>query len=164
MTCFSGAVAGSINPGWRTPPLNASLVAASSADLDAGCNNVNVNGSSSSTPLPLGPNGMPLRQGQQQVLASLLRVRALAKQSQARLDQQRIHLFLNACSAGQVDKIKLVSTLGGVGTADALEHRMHHGMHHEMHQMKLTGSRVMSGGNTVPGICLGLSFKLSAAC
>ncbi|KAF8054945.1 AKT1 [Scenedesmus sp. PABB004] len=66
-------------------------------------------------PIPRAPSalmvdssGMPLRAGQQQVLANLLRVRALAKQTQARLEQQRTNAFLNACSAGNLDRIRVM--------------------------------------------------------
>jgi hypothetical protein len=55
------------------------------------------------------PMGLPLRHNQQIALANLLRVRALVGQTRARLEQQRTHEFLNACSQGNQDRIRVVS-------------------------------------------------------
>jgi hypothetical protein len=51
-----------------------------------------------------------LSSGQQQVVSNLLRVRALVKASQARMEQQRTHEFLNACSAGNLEHMRTVSS------------------------------------------------------
>eukprot|EP00879_Flechtneria_rotunda_P023659 GHRR01025035.1.p1 GENE.GHRR01025035.1~~GHRR01025035.1.p1 ORF type:complete len:367 (+),score=93.31 GHRR01025035.1:398-1498(+) len=56
--------------------------------------------------------GLPLRVGQQQVLANLLRVRALVSHTKSRLEQQRTSDFLNACSAGSLDKVRLMLQQG----------------------------------------------------
>lgn len=46
---------------------------------------------------------------QQQVLSNLLRVRALVAVTKTRIEQQRIHEFLNACCDGNLDTIRVVS-------------------------------------------------------
>jgi len=50
-----------------------------------------------------------LSSGQQQVVSNMLHVRALVKASRARLEQQRTHEFLNACSAGNLEYMRSVS-------------------------------------------------------
>jgi hypothetical protein len=50
---------------------------------------------------------------QQQVLSNLLRVRDMVASSRARLDQQRVNEFMNACSEGHWHRIKTVSPGGG---------------------------------------------------
>lgn len=61
-----------------------------------------------------------LSSGQQQVVTNLLRVRALVKASRARMEQQRTHEFLNACSAGNLEHMRAVSVgLGSLCMADA---------------------------------------------
>lgn len=45
---------------------------------------------------------------QQQTLANLLRVRALVSATRARLEQQRTHEFLHACSSGNLERIRVV--------------------------------------------------------
>jgi hypothetical protein len=50
-----------------------------------------------------------LSSGQQQVVSNLLRVRALVKASRARLEQQRTHEFLHACSSGNLGHMRSVS-------------------------------------------------------
>jgi len=46
---------------------------------------------------------------QQQVLSNLLRVRALVAVTKTRIEQQRVHEFLNACCDGNLDTIRVVS-------------------------------------------------------
>jgi hypothetical protein len=50
-----------------------------------------------------------LSSGQQQVVSNLLRVRAMVKASRARMEQQRTHEFLNACSGGNLERMRMVS-------------------------------------------------------
>jgi hypothetical protein len=45
---------------------------------------------------------------QKQTLANLLRVRALVSATRARLEQQRTHEFLHACSSGNLERIRVV--------------------------------------------------------
>lgn len=68
-----------------------------------------------SSPSMLPSLGVPLRTNQQQVLSNLLRVRDMVASSRARLDQQRVNEFLNACSEGNWHRIKTV----GVGVVGA---------------------------------------------
>jgi hypothetical protein len=49
-----------------------------------------------------------LSSGQQQVVSNLLHVRALVKASRARMEQQRTHEFLKACSAGNLEHMRTV--------------------------------------------------------
>jgi hypothetical protein len=59
---------------------------------------------------PVDPWLLPLQNEQQRVvLSNLLRVRALVQGTLARLEQQQTHEFLNACSAGNIDLIRMVS-------------------------------------------------------
>jgi len=60
-------------------------------------------------PAALQSLAVPLRLNQQQVLSNLLRVRDMVASSRARLDQQRVNEFLNACSEGNWHRIKTVS-------------------------------------------------------
>eukprot|EP00878_Enallax_costatus_P040551 GHUV01046859.1.p1 GENE.GHUV01046859.1~~GHUV01046859.1.p1 ORF type:complete len:405 (+),score=62.50 GHUV01046859.1:907-2121(+) len=64
------------------------------------------------TSLMVDSTGMPLRPIQQQVLSNLLRVRALANHMRARLEQQQTHEFLNACSSGNLERIRVMLQQG----------------------------------------------------
>jgi hypothetical protein len=45
------------------------------------------------------------------VVSNLLRVRSLVKASRARLEEQRTHEFLNACSSGDLERMRTVRLL-----------------------------------------------------
>jgi hypothetical protein len=60
-------------------------------------------------------DSISLRTSQEQVLSNLLRVRELVQVSRARLDQQRVNDFLNACSEGNWHRIRTVRRAGGGG-------------------------------------------------
>lgn len=53
-----------------------------------------------------------LSSGQQQVVSNLLCVRSLVKASRARMEQQRTHEFLHACSSGNLGHMRSVSACG----------------------------------------------------
>lgn len=120
----SSFTGGAPTPGWRTPPGPSMLAAAAvGAGGSAANTTYSVPSSRPLTPpkaiaaggaqLPPDPvTGLPLRTSQQQVLSNLLRVRALVKATAARLEQSRIHAFLDACSVGNMDRIRLVGGLG----------------------------------------------------
>lgn len=72
------------------------------------------------TSLLVDSTGMPLRPVQQQMLSNLLRVRALANHTRARLEQQQTHEFLNACSSGNLERIRVVSQVQCLPTCTSI--------------------------------------------
>eukprot|EP00775_Hariotina_reticulata_P006152 gene6152-6389_t len=88
--------------GARTPPSIGPTASSTAEGAD------NVSGIST----PTARRQQELRVSQQQVLSNLLRVRALVSVTKARIEQQRIHEFLNACCDGNLDTIRVMLQQG----------------------------------------------------
>ena len=100
------------------------------ASLDAGARVGDINPRTDSRCLPrpvpqpcLSSFNTAKELARQQLLANLLRVRSLASATRARLEQQRTHEFLHACSSGNLERIRVVRT--GRSTSRARSTRMH---------------------------------------